>query len=90
MHLANLGIKVANYPILIDTRIPEEIMEMKGRVPMVGLTCDMETLMKLRKERLRSFEIPEDMESIDEMVAEELDNAYRIYARLKCLVIDVT
>lgn len=90
MHLANLGIKVANYPILIDTKIPEEIMEMKGRVPMVGLTCDMETLMKLRKERLRSFEIPEDMESIDEMVAEELDNAYRIYARLKCLVIDVT
>jgi len=50
----------------------------------------METLMALRKERLRSFELSEDHESLDEMVAEELDNAYRIYARLKCLVIDVT
>ena len=39
---------------------------------MVGLTIDMETLMALRKERLRSFEISEDHESLDEMVVEEL------------------
>ena len=89
MHLANLGIKVANYPILHDTEIPEEIMELKGKVPMVGLTIDIDTLMELRRERLRSFE-DMDEESIDERVAEELDNAYRIFARLKCLVIDVT
>ena len=89
MHLANLGIKVANYPIFHDTEIPEEIMELKGKVPMVGLTIDIDTLMELRRERLRSFE-DMDEESIDERVAEELDNAYRIFARLKCLVIDVT
>lgn len=90
MHLANLGIKVANYPILKDTVIPEEIEKLKGKVPMVGLTIDIETLMELRKERLRSFKMPHDVESLDDMVAEELDNAYRIFARLKCLVIDVT
>ncbi len=90
MHLANLGIKVANYPIEIDTEIPREIVDLKGIVPMVGLTIDIETLMKLRKERIRSFDIPQDIDSLDEMVAEELDNAYRIYAKLKCLVIDVT
>lgn len=90
MHMANLGIKVANYPIRIDTEIPQEITNLKGKVPMVGLTIDIETLMKLRKERMRSFELPQDIESLDEMVAEELDNAYRIYAKLKCLVIDVT
>lgn len=90
MHLANLGIKVANYPITLNTEIPKEIIELKGNVPMVGLTIDMETLIKLRKARMRSFELPEEVESIDEMVAEELDNAYRIYAKLKCLVIDVT
>ena len=56
---------------------------------MVGLTIDIDTLMELRRERLRSFE-DMDEESIDERVAEELDNAYRIFARLKCLVIDVT
>ncbi|HOQ09680.1 MAG TPA: pyruvate, water dikinase regulatory protein [Syntrophomonadaceae bacterium] len=89
MHLANLGIKVANYPILRDTEIPEEIVELKGKVPMVGLTIDVDTLMELRRERLRSFE-DIDQQALDEMVAEELDNAYRIYAKLKCLVIDVT
>jgi len=90
MHLANLGIKVANYPIMMDTQIPEEINRLKGKVPMVGLTIDMDTLIHLRRERLRSFELPEDIDSLDDLVAEELDNAYRIYAKLKCLVIDVT
>lgn len=90
MHLANLGIKVANFPILLETNIPEEIMRVKGKIPMVGLTCDIDTLMELRRERLRSFDIPKDIETLDEMVAEELENAYRIYAKLKCLVIDVT
>ena len=90
MHLANLGIKVANYPINIDTELPQEILNLKEQVPMVGLTIDMETLLELRRERLRSFDLPENINSVDDMVAEELDNAYRIYARLKCLVIDVT
>lgn len=90
MHLANLGIKVANYPILMDTEIPEEIIELKGKKPMVGLTIDMETLSELRRERMRSFDQPIDIETLDEMVAEELDNAYQIYAKLKCMVIDVT
>jgi len=90
MHLANLGIKVANYPILVDTEIPPEIMDLKGITPIVGLTIDLETLLTLRKERLRSFEPPVDIDSLDEVVAEEIDNAYRLYAKLKCLVIDVT
>lgn len=90
MHLANLGIKIANYPITIDTEIPHQIADLKGKVPMVGLTIDLDTLLELRRERVRSFDLPDDMESLDEMVSEELDNAYRIYARLKCLVIDVT
>ena len=65
-------------------------MALRGEIPMVGLTVDMETLLNLRRERLRSFDLPEDFETIDDMVAEEIDNAYRIFARLKCLVIDVT
>lgn len=90
MHLANLGIKVANYPITRDTEIPEEIVKLKDEIPMVGLTIDVETLMELMQERYRSFEGRDDMYSLEDMVAEELDNAYRIYTRLRCLVIDVT
>jgi len=90
MHLANLGIKVANFPIALDTEIPKEIMDLKGKVSMVGLTIDVDTLLDLRKERMRSFDMPQDVDNLDDLVAEELDNAYRIYAKLKCLVIDVT
>jgi [pyruvate, water dikinase]-phosphate phosphotransferase / [pyruvate, water dikinase] kinase len=90
MHLANLGIKVANFPIQLDTEIPKEIMDLKDKVPMVGLTIDLDTLLELRRERARSFKLPEDIDNLDDLVAEELDNAYRIYAKLRCLVIDVT
>lgn len=90
MHLANLGIKVANFPIVMDTEIPKEIMDLKDKVPMVGLTIDIDTLLELRRERARSFKIPEDVDNLDDLVAEELDNAYRIYAKLRCLVVDVT
>jgi len=90
MHLANLGIKVANFPITLQTEIPGQIMELRDKIPMAGLTIDVDTLLELRKERARSFELPEDIDSLDDLVAEELDNAYRIYAKLKCLVIDVT
>ncbi|MDR1616246.1 MAG: kinase/pyrophosphorylase [Syntrophomonadaceae bacterium] len=92
MHMANLGIKVANYPILIDTEIPKEIEALKGMVSMVGLTIDTETLLSLRRERMQTLGTPEEKysDNLDDLVAEELDNAYRIYARLKCLVIDVT
>jgi len=90
MHLANVGIKVANFPIDLNTEIPDEIMELREKVPMVGLTIDIETLLELRKERARSFQMPQDIDNLDDLVAEELDNAYRIYAKLKCLVIDVT
>lgn len=90
MHLANLGIKVANYPITLDTEVPEEIIRLKDEIPMVGLTIDIDTLMELMKERYRSFEGKKDLYTLEDMVAEELDNAYRIYAKLKCLVIDVT
>lgn len=90
MHLANVGIKVANFPITLETEIPSEIMELRGKVPMAGLTIDIDTLLELRRERARSFNLPQDIDSLDDLVAEELDNAYRIYAKLKCLVIDVT
>lgn len=90
MHLANVGIKVANYPIFIDTEVPQEIINLKGKIPMVGLTIDVDTLLELRRERARSFDLPDDIDTLDDLVAEELDNAYRIYAKLKCLVIDVT
>lgn len=90
MHLANLGLKVANYNIELDKELPEEIISLKGKIPMVGLTIDLDTLIELRKERFKSFELPDDIDTLDQLVAEELEVAYRIYAKLKCLVIDVT
>ena len=90
MHMANLGIKVANYPINLNTEIPGEIMALKGTIPMVGLTIDVETLIDMRRDKAKVLDLHHDLETLQDMVAEELDNAYSIYAKLKCLGIDVT
>ncbi|QGU00215.1 Phosphoenolpyruvate synthase regulatory protein [Candidatus Syntrophocurvum alkaliphilum] len=89
-HLANLGLKVANFNIELEKDIPDEIIALKGKVPMVGLTIDPDTLIELRKEKFESCDLPVDIDSLEQLVAEELDNAYRIYKKFKCLVIDVT
>jgi regulator of PEP synthase PpsR (kinase-PPPase family) len=90
MHLANIGIKVANYPITMDAEIPRAIMKLKDKVPMVGLTIDMDTLLELRRERARNFILPNEIDSLNDLVAQEMEYAHRIYDMLNCLVIDVT
>ncbi len=91
MHLAtNLGLKVANYNLGFDTVLPHQIADLKGKVPLVGLTLDYDSLLELRKEGFTRDELPPDINSLEDLVAEEQETAYRIYARLKCFVIDVT
>ena len=90
MHLANLGIKVANYNLSLEYDIAEEICDLRGVVPFVGLTLDIDTLIELRRRKLSELKFPDGINTVEDYIAEELDNAYRVYARLKCLVIDVT
>lgn len=90
MHLANFGLKVANFNIKLKSQIPPEIMEIKGKVPMVGLTLEMEELFELRMKKLKEDEIPDDIDRFEDLVAEERDLAFRFFKKLECPVIDVT
>ncbi|MCR4399738.1 MAG: pyruvate, water dikinase regulatory protein [Syntrophomonadaceae bacterium] len=89
MYLANLGLKVANYPIGRDGQIPPEILELKGIKPMVGLDIDLESLLEMKRDIAHTFQPPLDLEAIDDELQEVLENAYRVFARLKCEVINV-
>ncbi|NLU48866.1 MAG: kinase/pyrophosphorylase [Syntrophomonadaceae bacterium] len=89
MYLANLGLKVANYPITRDTQIPQEIMDLRGQKPMVGLDLDIESLLEMKRELAHKFDPPLNLEYIDEELEDVLENAYRTFAKLKCEVINV-
>ena len=90
MFLANLGLKVANYTITRDFYIPKEILDLRGVKPMVGLDLDIEALIEMKRDLVHRFDPPLNLESVDEELEQILENAYLIFSKLKCEVINVT
>ncbi|ADI02471.1 MAG TPA: kinase/pyrophosphorylase [Syntrophothermus lipocalidus] len=90
MFLANLGLKVANYTITRDFHIPKEILDLRGVKPMVGLDLDIDALIEMKRDLVHRFDPPLNLESVDEELEQILENAYLIFSKLKCEVINVT
>jgi hypothetical protein len=88
--LAHKGYKVANFPLVPEVKVPQELFEVpKHRV--VGLTMDAEKLLKIRSERLKTVGLPRGAKyATMQRIREELDYAEAIMKRLGCPVINVT
>ena len=52
IYLANKGLKVANIPLVANTRLPKELFEFKKPI-IIGLIKDPRSLMQVRQTRLR-------------------------------------
>ncbi len=52
--LSHKGWKVANVPLVLDTPLPEELFKIDQR-KIVGLIIDMDSLQRIRKNRLEKF-----------------------------------
>lgn len=88
LFLANQNLKVANYPLVGNVTLPEELFEIDSK-KIVGLTTDPDVLIEIRKERLISYGLsPEAAYSDVEKVNEELDSANKIFKKLNCTVIN--
>lgn len=87
--LANLGYKVANWPIVPEVTIPKELYEIP-KEKIIGLTNDPAVLKQFRRERLRSYGIEgEGLYNNDSRIDEELTYAQELYKKLDCPVINV-
>jgi [pyruvate, water dikinase]-phosphate phosphotransferase / [pyruvate, water dikinase] kinase len=89
-YLANRGLLAANIPIVPGAPLP---LDLKGlKKPMiVGLTKDPDSLVEIRRSRMRFLQKDGDLPYTDsEKVQEEVQEARRLFARLGCPVIDVT
>jgi regulator of PEP synthase PpsR (kinase-PPPase family) len=89
VYLANRGIKAANIPIIPARPLPDVS---KFEKPMlVGLTKDPDSLVEIRRNRLKLLREEEETNYTDpERVREEVQDARRFFARIGCPVIDVT
>ncbi|WP_018658837.1 pyruvate, water dikinase regulatory protein [Allofustis seminis] len=90
IYLANQNYKVANLPLLPDAEIPNTLWEVDPH-KIIGLTSDLDILLKIRKERLESYGISNITPySCEERVQKELSFAMNLYEKLGCKVINVT
>jgi len=90
MYLANRGFKCANYPLVAQIPVPEQITAVKGPL-VVGLTGDPARLADIRRTRLKMIqgEVETDYAQIDK-IEEEVRWARRIFSRYDWPVVDVT
>jgi regulator of PEP synthase PpsR (kinase-PPPase family) len=90
MFLAHKGYKVANWPLVPEVRLPEEIHAL---VPerVFGLTMNAEAIHKIRSERLRAVGLPSGAAYASlTRIQSELDYAESIMKRIGCCIIDVS
>lgn len=90
LYLANRGIKAANVPYVPGVPLPPEI-ETLARPLVVGLTCDPNALVQVRRNRLRMINDTEDTSYTDiDIVRSEVTAARQLFARHGWPVLDVS
>ncbi len=89
-YLALKRYKVANVPLVPESRPPEELFDLPAE-RCIGLIISPEKLISIRMERLKSLGLkPEADYAQLERINRELEYARGIYERVGCEVIDVT
>lgn len=89
MYLANKNYKVANVPLVPETKLPKELFEIESK-KVIGLTNSPENLNRIRKERMRSLGINSGSYTDLARILEEIDYAHEVMKRIGCPIIDVS
>ena len=90
VYLANRGLKAANVPYVLGQKLPEELLAAKTSL-IVGLTTNPESLVQVRRNRLRQMNQERLKNYADlEMVRSELNKARRFFQDRDWPVIDIT
>ncbi len=90
VYLANRGIQAANIPIIPGIPFPLDLNTLEKPM-IVGLTKDPESLIEIRRTRMKLLQEGETTQYVDpETVRDEVQQARRLFARIGCPVIDVS
>ena len=90
MYLANKMYKVANIPLVPETKPPKEIFEISAR-KIIGLTNSPLKLNEIREERLRAMGLPKSSKYASmERILMEIDYAEGVMKKIGCPIIDVS
>ena len=91
IYLANRGYKVSNIPIIPNKNLPEELMESCKKTFVVGLVCDVNRLVDVRRNRIQSMHEDRPVNYTNEMeISNEIENCKKIFKKNNWPIIDVT
>ena len=91
MYLANRGYKVSNIPIIPNKNLPEQLFESAKKTFVVGLVCDANRLLDVRRNRIHSMnEDRPNNYTNEENILNELNNSKKLFKKHNWPVIDVT
>lgn len=88
LYLANKNVKVANLPLVPTAQVPDELWQVDPK-KIVGLTNDLNVLMKIRRQRMIAYGLdPDTVYSGKDEIEKELDYSNKIYEKIGCPVIN--
>jgi regulator of PEP synthase PpsR (kinase-PPPase family) len=89
MYLANMNIKVANVPLVMESEPPKELFEIPS-TRIIGLTNSPEILNEIREERLKHLGLPSGSNYASlGRILDELEYSEKVMKRIGCPVINV-
>ncbi|QIL45868.1 kinase/pyrophosphorylase [Vagococcus coleopterorum] len=89
MYLANKSYKVANLPLIPEVSLPVELTVVPEQ-KVIGLIGSAEYIEKIRRSRLRSLGLSENVSYVNaERIQEEIDYAKEVYKKLDALVVNI-
>ena len=91
IYLANRGYKVANIPLILNKDVPSELIESAKKTCVIGLICDLERLLDVRRNRIQSLHEDRPGEYTDEKkILNELEDSKKLFKKNNWPTIDVT
>ena len=91
IYLANRGYKVSNIPIIPNKNLPTEFMESSKKTFVVGLVCDANRLLDVRRNRIQSMNEDRSVNYTNELeISNEIENSKKIFKKNNWPIIDVT
>ena len=91
IYLANRGYKVSNIPIIPNKSLPEALLKSYKKTFVVGLVCDANRLLDVRRNRIQSMHEESSNNYTNEgEILSELEASKKIFKKYNWPVIDVT
>ena len=91
IYLANRGYKVSNIPIVPNKDIPPQLLESSKKTCVIGLVCDADRLLDVRRNRIQSLHEDRLGNYTEEKeVLSELENSKKLFKRYNWPILDVT